>query len=82
MGDVRELTAARTAAALGAQVVVLAKCEASRADYERRAPAGVRVLVNCRDVLLEQLKDADLLVGAVLVSTYDTSPMITDADLG
>ncbi|MEU7742072.1 NAD(P)-dependent oxidoreductase [Nonomuraea sp. NPDC049158] len=74
--------AARTAAALGAQVVVLARCEASRADYERRAPAGVRVLVNCRDVLLEQLTDADLLVGAVLVSTYDTSPMITDADLG
>ncbi|MET7338290.1 hypothetical protein [Nonomuraea sp. NPDC005650] len=48
--------AARTAAALGAQVVVLARCEASHVDYERKAPAGVRVLVNCRDVLAGTVK--------------------------
>lgn len=73
--------AARTAAALGAQVVVLCASQASQNAYERCAPAGVRVMVNSRARLLECLKDADLVIGAILISTFDTPPMITEADL-
>ena len=74
-------TAAETAAALGARVTVLARCESSRAAYQAQAPAGVRVLVNTRPVLLECLSRADLVIGAILVSTWDTPALITEADL-
>jgi alanine dehydrogenase len=73
--------AAEAAAALGARVTVLTRCESSRADYQDRAPAGTRVLVNTREVLLDRLASADLVIGAVLVSTWDTPAMITEADL-
>ena len=73
--------AAETAAALGARVTVLARCESSRAAYSGRAPGGVRVLVNTRETLLDCLAGADLVIGAILVSTYDTPAMITEAEL-
>jgi len=74
-------SAARTAAALGAEVTVLTRGETSRDTYAPRAPASVRVLVNNRDTLLAQLADADLVIGAILVSTYDTPTMIGEKDL-
>lgn len=73
--------AAEAAAALGARVTMLARCESSRAAYCGRAPAGAQVLVNTRKVLLECLADADLVIGAILVSTWDTPAMITEDDL-
>lgn len=73
--------AAQTAAALGANVTVLARSEPSRAHYLPRAPTGVQVLVNTRGTLLECLAEADLVIGAILVSTYDTLAMITETDL-
>lgn len=73
--------AVETAAAFGANVTVLTHGEPSRADYQRRAPGGVQVLVNTRQTLLECLAEADLVIGAILVSTYDTPAMITEADL-
>jgi alanine dehydrogenase len=73
--------AAETAAVLGADVTVLTGSEASRADYLRRAPGGVQAMVNSRDTLLACLAGADLVIGAILVSTYDTPPMISEADL-
>jgi alanine dehydrogenase len=73
--------AAKTAASLGANVTVLTRGEPSHADYLRRAPGGVRVQVNSRETLLECLAEADLVIGAILVSTYDTPAMITEADL-
>ncbi len=73
--------AAETAAVLGANVTVLTHGEPSRADYLRRAPGGVQVVVNTRETLLECLAEADLVIGAILVSTYDTLPMISEADL-
>jgi alanine dehydrogenase len=73
--------AAGTAAVLGANVTVLTRSEASRADYLRRAPGGIRAVANSRDTLLARLAEADLVIGAILVSTYDSPPMITEADL-
>jgi alanine dehydrogenase len=75
-------SAAHTAAALGARVTVLTRCEQSNAGYLRTAPAGVRAVVNTRETLLESLRHADLVIGAILVSTHDTPPMITETDLG
>ncbi|MGW5383973.1 NAD(P)-dependent oxidoreductase [Nocardia sp. NPDC003963] len=73
--------AARTAAALGARVTVLAHTEASAAAYRATAPAGVAVTVNTGEERKAVLADADLVIGALLVSTYDTPPMITTDDL-
>jgi alanine dehydrogenase len=73
--------AAETAAALGARVTVLTRCESSRVAYCDRAPARTRVLVNTREALLECLAGADLVIGAILVSTWDTPAMITEDDL-
>jgi alanine dehydrogenase len=73
--------AAQTAAALGATVTVLTRSEQSRVEYQPGAPDGVRVLVNTRERLLDSLREADLVIGTILVSTYDTPPMIGEADL-
>jgi alanine dehydrogenase len=73
--------AAHTAAALGAEVTVLAHSALSRGTYLPTAPPKVRVLVNTRPTLLKCLRQADLVIGTILVSTYDTPAMITDEDL-
>jgi alanine dehydrogenase len=73
--------AARTAAALGADVTVLARSTASANRYRPTAPHGVQVAVNTPQVREEALATADLVIGAILVSTFDTPPMITTAGL-
>jgi alanine dehydrogenase len=73
--------AAHTAAALGAHVTVLAHSEQSADRYLPNAPTGVRVAVNTPDLRRSFLAEADLVVGAILVSTFDTPPMITEAEL-
>lgn len=73
--------AARTAAALGARVTVLARSEDSASRYLPGAPLGVRVAVNTPESRSRVLSEADLVVGAILISTFDTPPMITEADL-
>lgn len=73
--------AARTAAALGAEVTVLVRSDDSANRYRPTAPIGVRIAVNTPDVRRAVLAEADLVIGAILVSTFDTPPMITAADL-
>jgi alanine dehydrogenase len=73
--------AARTAAALRARVTVLARTPHSAHRYRQHAPRGVRVEVNSPARLRELLPGADLVIGAILISTYDTPAMITEADL-
>jgi alanine dehydrogenase len=75
------LAAARTAAALGAQVTVLARTQDSANRYLPDAPSGVQVEVNTPQMRTRLLAGADLVVGAILISTFDTPPMITKADL-
>ncbi len=74
-------TAARTAAALGATVTVLTHSEAAAGSSLAHAPHGVRVAVNTPALLTELLARADLVIGAILISTFDTPPMITATDL-
>ncbi|MDI3418012.1 NAD(P)-dependent oxidoreductase [Streptomyces luteolus] len=71
--------AARTAQALGADVVVLGTNRERLRRYAASAP-GVRCRLNTPDVLEQEVEQADLVVGAILISTYDTPPMI-DEDL-
>lgn len=73
--------AARTADALGAKVTVLASSQASAEQYLSTAPRGVRVTVNAPELRRRVLATADLVIGAILVSTFDTPPMIGEADL-
>jgi alanine dehydrogenase len=73
--------AARAAAALGARVTVLVRSEASAESYAPGAPYGVHVEVNTPELLTSLLAQADLVIGAILVSTFDTPPMITESDL-
>ena len=73
--------AARTAVALGASVTVLTRTEDAAESYLARAPQGVRVAVNTPPLLTRLLADADLVIGAILISTFDTLPMITETDL-
>lgn len=73
--------AAHTAVQLGARVTVLTSGPKSRDAYVADAPAGVAVLVNERAVLRDCLASADLVIGAILISTYDTPPMIHVNDL-
>ncbi|MGQ0718599.1 MAG: NAD(P)-dependent oxidoreductase [Pseudonocardiales bacterium] len=73
--------AARAAAALGARVTVLVRSEASAESYSPGASYGAHVEVNTPELLASLLAQADLVIGAILVSTFDTPPMITEADL-
>ncbi|MGH3565799.1 MAG: NAD(P)-dependent oxidoreductase [Pseudonocardia sp.] len=75
------VAAARTAAALGAHVTVLARADASAERYRTSAPPGVRIVVNTPQARQQELAEADLVVGAILISTFDTPPMVTEVDL-
>jgi alanine dehydrogenase len=73
--------AAETAHALGADVTVLSRTERGLRHFLDGALPGVRCRVNRPDVLLEELARADLVIGAILISTYDTPAMIDARDL-
>lgn len=73
--------AARTAAAFGAQVTVLARTEQSAQRYAAGAPQAVAVQVNTPETLCAALASADLVIGAILISTFDTPAMITERHL-
>lgn len=79
-GNVGE-AAARTAAALGARVTVLGRTPQHLTAYARRAPAGVRTALNIPVLLAELLTTADVVIGAILISTHTTTAMITRAHL-
>ncbi|MFE9328766.1 NAD(P)-dependent oxidoreductase [Nocardia sp. NPDC052278] len=73
--------AAGTASALGAQVTVLAHSSASADRYRTLALASVEVVVNTTELRREVLAEAELVIGAILESTWDTPAMITASDL-
>jgi alanine dehydrogenase len=68
--------AARTAAAMGAQVVVLGTNPVKLRKFQATMPPNVTCYVNTPEVREREFLDADLVVGAILISTYDTPPMI------
>lgn len=69
--------AARTARALGADVVVLGTNRERLRRFEASLP-GVTCLLNTPETLEREVLRADLVVGAILISTYDTPAMIDE----
>lgn len=69
--------AARTAHALGCEVVVLGTNRERLRRFAAAAP-GVTCLLNTPEILEREAKTADLVVGAILISTYDTPPMLDE----
>jgi alanine dehydrogenase len=70
--------AARLAIGLGADVVVLGTNKAKLRQFQATVPSNVKCYLNSPDVLENQLLDADLVIGAIRISTFDTQPMIDE----
>ncbi|MEN2976321.1 NAD(P)-dependent oxidoreductase (plasmid) [Tistrella bauzanensis] len=68
--------AARTAAALGAEVTVLGHRVDTLRRFAAAMPADIRCEMNTPEALERLVPDADLVVGAILISTYDTPTMV------
>ena len=71
--------AVRLAAAMGAEVVVLGTNPTRLRRFAATVPASVRCLVSTPEVLARELPDADVVIGAILISTYDTPPIVTES---
>ncbi len=70
--------AARLAAAMGAEVTVLGTRREGLRRFEASVGGNVRCRVNSDAVLREEVPKADLVVGAILISTFDTPAMIDE----
>jgi len=70
--------AARLASAMGGEVVVLGTNKEKLRAFQAAMPSGTRCYVNTPDVLEREIRSADLVIGAILISTYDTKPIITE----
>ena len=68
--------AARAAAALGCDVTVLGRDRTRLREFEATVGADVTCRLNSKEVLEEELRKADLVMGAILIATEDTPPMI------
>ena len=71
--------AARSAASLGAEVIVFGTDAVRLRQFAATVPPGVRCSLNTPDKLRAAVRNADLVIGAILVSDPDTPPMIDDA---
>jgi alanine dehydrogenase len=71
--------AARLAAAMGADVTVFGSRWEGLRGFMAGMPANVRCLLNEPGAFEAAVTEADLVVGAILVSTYDTPPMLDEA---
>ena len=70
--------AARLAVAMGGQVTVLGTNREKLRAFQSTMSQNVRCLINSPEVLEREIVDADLVIGAILISTYDTPPMVTE----
>lgn len=68
--------AARAAAALGCDVTVLGRDRTRLREFAATVGPTVACRLNSSEVLDEELPKADLVMGAILIATEDTPPMI------
>jgi len=73
--------AARSAAAMGCRVTALGSDKTRLRRFAATVPPSVTCRINTQEVLTEELKDADLVIGAVLIATEDSPAMITKEHL-
>lgn len=70
--------AARTAAALGNQVTVFGHRAEGLRRFQATVPPSVKCLLLDDEALAREIPDADLVIGAILISTYDTPALISE----
>lgn len=70
--------AARMASSLGADVVVLGTNREKLRSFQATMPSNVKCLLNTPDILEKEIIEADVVIGAILISTYDTEPMVDE----
>lgn len=71
--------AARLAAAMGARVTVLGTSRERLRAFQATMPNDVRCLLNDPVVLEREILAADLVIGAILISTFDTPAMVPES---
>lgn len=70
--------AVRTAVSLGAEVVVLGRNRAKMRAFQAGFTGQVRCELNTPETLERELSAADLVIGSIQISTFDTPPMIDE----
>lgn len=73
--------AAKMAFDMGCDVVVLGRDNEKMRRFSSQFNQPIRVEKNTPEILNKELKDADLVIGTILISTFDTPPMITENHL-
>ena len=70
--------AVKLAASMGAHVVVLGSNKERLRHFQALMPEGIECYVNSSNVLAREVQRADLIIGAILISTFDTPAMIDE----
>lgn len=70
--------AARTAASLGADVIVLGTNKERLRKFQATVPSNVRCFINSKEILEQIVPESDLVIGAILISIWNTPPMIDE----
>lgn len=70
--------ASRLASSMGAKVAVLGTNRERLRQFQATMPSSVECYLNSPEILAREVQEADLVIGAILISTYDTEPMITE----
>jgi alanine dehydrogenase len=71
--------AARLAAAMGADVTVFGTNWERLRRFQATIAGNVRCLINTRERFEAAVVEADVVIGAILISTHDTAPMLDHA---
>lgn len=71
-------SAVKMALALGLEVVVIGTNQEKLRRFRTMLPSEVKCLLNIPEVVEREVTNADLVIGAVLISTYDTPPIIDE----
>lgn len=71
--------AASLAAAMGANVTVFGTKRHSLRQFQSRMPSNVNCLINTPEIFEQAILQADLVIGAILISTHDTPEMLGEA---
>ena len=71
--------AARLAALMGAKVVVLGTQRERLRHFQALMPPGVECYLNTKEVIVREVLKADVVVGAILISTFDTPAMVEES---
>lgn len=79
-GGVVGTNAAKTAYGMGADVVIM-DVSPAKVKYLKKTVRGIRIVLSGRENIKKEIKDADVVIGAVLVSGAKAPKVLTKSDL-